>query len=87
MPWRRIFREAEAMDAAQIPDWIKRNEGPGRSIRLRKNAPLLSVWTRPAGEESHSAHFREHTRFFVVRQKEWRTPQNDSAYEFFRSLL
>ena len=24
MLWRRIFREAEAMDAAQIPDWFKR---------------------------------------------------------------
>jgi hypothetical protein len=36
-------------------------------------------------EESRSAHFHKHTRFFVVPQGG--TPQNDSAYEFFRSLL
>ena len=35
MPWRRIFREAEATDAAQIPDWIKLKNGvrPRRACR------------------------------------------------------
>jgi len=36
-------------------------------------------------EGSRSAHFHANTRFFVVPQGG--TPQNDSAYEFFRNLL